>query len=424
MSLEITTHLNIDFNDDRYILISAKQKDDNSRWLTIACYNNGELFKISESKYSVYIRYKKPNGYGGINSCRINHRGEALVELTYDMLSSTGVCDLDLIIADKGSAVMNVNTGKISYISNSSILSTMKFQVYVHEEAIDNSIIEAMPEYMCLTEAIEKAEADFREVILSAKSWAVGNAENIREDEDVDNSKYYSKLSESYTHGGTGLAARNTSLVKEATDNAKYYNELAESYAKGYTENDIREGEDEDNSKHYYELARSYTNGDNGKRDGEETDNARYYNEQAYNSANAADISEANALSYMNTSKSHRDAAETAQGKSEEAQQKAETAQQKSEAAQSKSESAQQKAETAQQKAEAAQSAAETAKQGAEAAKSELETARDEAKIAQQKAEAAQAAAEEAEQNAENAAQNVVNNNLVSVSEMKSYLGI
>ena len=122
MSLEITTHLNIDFKDNKYILINAKQNDDNSRWLTVACYDDGNFFKIIESKHSVYIRYKKSNGYGGINSCRINYRGEALVELTYDMLSSAGICDMDLIIANKGSAKMNVNTGKISYIDNASPL--------------------------------------------------------------------------------------------------------------------------------------------------------------------------------------------------------------------------------------------------------------------------------------------------------------
>lgn len=344
MSIETTIHLNVDFYDDRYTLIRAKQGDDSSRWITVACYSQGEFWRISESKYSVYVRYKKPNGYGGINYGRINARGEALIELTYDMLSVAGICTIDLIIADKGTAVIDVNTGKISYISSASVLSTLKFQIDVSEAAIDNSIIEDLPEYTCFVEAIETANANFSDVVLAAKSWAVGDT-NItgRDNEDTDNSKYYSKMSRSYAlgdikmrngeatdnseyysrlsksyavgdlYGKTGTASRDdegvdnaeyySRLAKsyakgdldgdtetrekdvETVDNAEYYSRMSKSYAMGGTGIEARDGEDTNNAEYYSRLAKSYTlgssDGDTGTRDGESIDNAKYYYEQA-----------------------------------------------------------------------------------------------------------------------------------------------
>ena len=277
MALQTTTNINVDFYDKKYIMINAKQYDDCSRWITITCYDNGKLFNLSSSKHTAYIRYRKADYNGVLNSCRINTKGEVLVELTEQMLSADGICYVDLIIVNKGSAIINIDTGELVTIDGSPIISTMAFCVNVYEAAFDSSVVESSDEYIALSDALKMANAEYKEVIQLAKSYAIGDAGDIRENEDFDNSKYYSKLSESYTHGGTGIVARNTNGINENTDNAKYYNEMAESYAKGYTKNDIRDGEDTDNAKHYYELARSYTVGDNKKRNNEETDNAYYY---------------------------------------------------------------------------------------------------------------------------------------------------
>ncbi len=338
MALQTTTNINVDFHDKRYIMINAKQYDSSSRWITITCYDNGNLLNLSASKHTTYIRYRKADGYGVLNSCRINYKGEVLVELTEQMLAADGICYVDLIIVNKGSAVVNIDTGEIVTVDGSAILSTMAFCINVYESTIDSSVIESSDEFNALNEALIQVNSDFKEVVQLAKSYAIGNANNIRENEDYDNSKYYS--------------------------------------------------------------------------------------EQASNSADAADESEANALSYMNTAKSHKDdaetaqsAAETAQGKAEEAQSKSETAQQNAETAQSAaevarsaaetaqgaSEVAQGKAEEAQSKSEVAQSAAEVAQQKAETAQSNAETAQGNAETAQQKAEDSQSAAEAAQQKAETA---------------------
>lgn len=222
MALQTTININVDFYDKKYIMINAKQYDDCSRWIAITCYNEGNLFNLSANKHSVYIRYKKADGYGVLNACRINHKGEVLVELTEQMLAAEGICYVDLIVVNKGSAIVNIDTGEITTIDGATILSTMAFCINVYEAAFDNSLVESSYEYDALNNALQKVEADYSEVIQISKSYAMGDANGIRENEDFDNSKYYSQLSKSYAVGDADGIREN-----ENTDNSKYYRQKA-----------------------------------------------------------------------------------------------------------------------------------------------------------------------------------------------------
>lgn len=195
MALQIVTNINVDFYDKKYTLINAKQYDGSSRWLTLTCYDNGKIFNLSASKHSAYIRCRKADGHAVLNSCKINYKGEVLVELTEQMLAADGICYVDLIVINKGSAVINVDTGEIIAIDDSPILSTMAFRIDVHEATVSNPEFESSYEYDALNDLVQRAEADYTEVIKLSKSYAVGNANGIRDNEDVDNSKYYCEQS-------------------------------------------------------------------------------------------------------------------------------------------------------------------------------------------------------------------------------------
>ena len=190
MSLQSITNLNVDFYDKKYILINAKQLDKNSRFISVTCYNHGEPYPINSGEHSAYIRYKKSDDHSVFNFCEINYQGKITVELTEQMLASDGICYADLVIVNKGSASVNTDTGEIVAIDNASILSTMTFCIDVSETAVVNSEIESSYEFSGLNEALEKAEAEYAEVILTAKSYAVGGTD-MRDNEDIDNAKYY-----------------------------------------------------------------------------------------------------------------------------------------------------------------------------------------------------------------------------------------
>lgn len=240
--LQTTTNINIDFYDKKYILLNAKQLDKRTRFLSVTCYNHGELYPLNSGEHSAYIRYKKPDEYGVFNFCEITRKGEILVELTEQMLASAGICNADLVIVNKGSAIVDENTGEIVFIDNTGILSTMTFHIDVSEIAIENSEIESSYEYDGLNEALEKAEAEYSQVIRMAKSYAVGGTDE-RANEDTDNAKYYYEQSKkNATNAETYMnsASNSATAASESAIDANTSAQNAQTYmgqAKTYMEN-------------------------------------------------------------------------------------------------------------------------------------------------------------------------------------------
>lgn len=230
MALEIIKNIDVDFYNKEYILINAKQYDTNSRVISITCYNQGELMRLVDTQHSAYVKYRKADGTGVLNTCRINSKGQVMVELTEQMLAANGVCYVDLVIVNKGDALINIDNGSVMAIDDSSILSTMAFYVNVYESAVDNSELESVNEFDALNDLLQRAEADYSEVVTMAKSYAVGGT-GMRSGENTDNAKYYyqqsrvnanssissENMAKSYAVGGTGTR------VGEDVDNAKYY---------------------------------------------------------------------------------------------------------------------------------------------------------------------------------------------------------
>ena len=303
MVLQTITNINVDFYDKKYILINAKQYDKNSRLLSVTCYNHGDIYPINAGEHSAYIRYKKSDNNSVFNFCDINNKGKILVNLTEQMLASDGICYADLVIVNKGSANVNTETGEIVEIDNTSILSTMTFCIDVSETAVENSEIESSYEFNGLNEALEKAEAEYTEVILTSKSWSVGNAGGIRENEDYDNAKYYCEQSlnsannaatsanfaETYmnsAHASWQSAYGCEQNAEEHMNDAKSYMDDAETYM--------------NDAKSYMNYAKSYADDANASSNG-----ARGYAASAqesminsFDSASRASISANNAYDY------------------------------------------------------------------------------------------------------------------------------
>lgn len=333
MSLQIIANIDVDFYDKKYIMVNAKQHDDVSRYISITCYNQGVIYNLNSNKHSAYVRYKKPDGYIVLNCCDINYKGEVLVELTEQMLATDGICYVDLLIVNKGSVEIDVdNNGSVSIIEDTAILSTMTFCINVYETAVDNSEFESIDEFNGLNDLLKRAEANYTEVIRLAKSYTEGNAGGIRENEDIENAKYYyeqSKENAANAKASEESAADSAQSAKtseesaldskqnayEYMNNAKTYMDSAEEYMNSVSMNASNAAESELNAKdsetnaaasaesaatsaanakasaesigdsevnalNSANLAKSYAVGGTGTRDGEDTDNASwYYNE-------------------------------------------------------------------------------------------------------------------------------------------------
>ena len=286
MALQTITNISVDFYDKKYMLINAKQYDKNSRFLLVNCYNRGKVLSINSGEHAAYVKYKKPNNYSVFNPCEINNKGQVLIELTEQMLISSGICYVELLIVNKGDADVDAETGEIVSVDNASILSTMVFCIDVSESAVENAEIESSYEYNALNTALEKAEAEYKEVILMAKSYAVGNAGNIRENEDTDNAKYYYEQS-----------LVSMSNAKASEDNARAYMNSTKTYMDGASVSESNASAYMNNAKMYMDNAK--LSEDNAKVSEISTklseDNARDGEQNARGSEINASVSEFNA---------------------------------------------------------------------------------------------------------------------------------
>lgn len=264
LALQAIANINVDFCDKKYILINAKQLDRKTRFLSVTCYNHGELYSINAGEHSAYIRYKKPDEYSVLNLCDINAKGKILIELTEQMLSVAGISYADLVIVNKGSAEVDENTGEIIAINNTGILSTMTFCIDVSESAIENSEIESSYEYDGLNKALEKAEAEYSQVVRMAKSYAMGGT-GERTNENTDNAKYYYEQS------------------KKSATNSEAYMNAASSSATAASKSAVDANTSAQNAQTYMGQAKTYM------------DNAQTSANASASSASAAATSETNA---------------------------------------------------------------------------------------------------------------------------------
>lgn len=373
--LQTTTNINIDFCEKRHILINAKQLDRDSRFLSVTCYNNGELYSLNNGEHAAYVRYRKADNYGVFNNCDINNRGKIIVKLTEQMLSTEGICYADLIIVNKGEATVNPNTGEINeLIANASVLSTMTFCIDVSEVTVANSDIESTYEFTLLNENLEKYWADFEDVMKTSKSWAVGETD-VRDGEDTNNSKYWATQSKNDATVSNTKALEAAASASSASDSktlALEYKGLAETY----------------------KIAAESAMND-----------ARTSEVNALNSENVAKVSETNAKLSETNAKLSETNAKTSETNAAKSESNALISEGNAKTSESNALVSEQKAKTSETNAAKSEVVAKTSETNAKNAQSAAETAENNARQA-----ATQAAEQAASLAAEQAAQNAVNN--------------
>jgi hypothetical protein len=218
MALQSITNINVDFYDKKHILINAEQYDKNSRFISVSCYDHGTIYPINSNEHTAYVRYKKSDGYGVLHLCEISDDGKIIVELTEQMLAVSGICYVDLIVVRGGYVNVDPNSGDIVGINGSSILSTMTFCINVIETPVDNSEIESNYDFDALNKSLDALNAEYTNVILMSKSWAVGGT-GMRNDESENNARYWAQVA---AQNAVGIPSVVTSI--KGSNEANYRN--------------------------------------------------------------------------------------------------------------------------------------------------------------------------------------------------------
>lgn len=290
----IITYITTDLTaNNNFNYVRAVQGDNQTRYVHITLLDNQIPYDLSDIE--PVLRGSKPDGTTIFNHCGISDDGEIIVELTGQILASAGTGKYEI-------ALYKTN-------GQDEVLTSFPFNIYVSPASFNAGNITSSDEFTELSgiiknidsinQNVESAKDSAENAKLSAdqsaasaisasdsatqadlsaadalsssalsKSWAVGET-GIREDEDTDNSKYYSQLSSNHMDNAksymdiTETYKNDTALLKEAASDsadtasskaadAFNYAELSKSYAIG-TEGTVREGDGSDNS-YYYSL--------------------------------------------------------------------------------------------------------------------------------------------------------------------------
>lgn len=399
MALETVVNIHVDFYDNRYTIINAKQYDTRSRFISITCYDKGNLFQLNSNQHFAYIKLLKPDGYTAFNSCRIDYKGNVLVELTEQMLSTAGMCYADLIVINKGSAKFNVDTGEIITIEGSPVLSTMAFCVNVYDTPVDNSSIESSYEYNALNDLMQRAEANYNEVILLAKSYAKGNAEDIRDNEDFDNAKYYYEQA-LISANNAETSENNASISEENAKESENASKISETNAKT---SEVNAKESELNS------ATSEQNALTSEQ------NASTSEQNAKDSETKSATSEANAKVSETNAKVSEDKAKVSETKSATSEANAKVSETNAKNSEIATATSEQNAKESETNAYTSEQNAKVSETNAKASETKSATSEENSAISEQNAKASETNAKASETNASNSETNAKASEIIAV---------
>lgn len=280
----IITNITIDLTaNNNFNYVRAVQGDNQTRYVHITLLNNQIPYNLSDIE--PVLRGTKPDGTIIFNHCEISDDGEIIVELTSQILASAGMGKYEIALYKTDEVLtsfpFNIYVSPVSFNAGN-IISSNEFtelsdiiknidtinqnveftNIYVENAKIsaDQALGSAEQAGLSATNALSFSKL--------SESWAVGGI-GIREGEDTDNAKYYSKLSSDHMDAAKSYMdmaetyKNDTALLKETAldsanaasgkaDDALNYAKLSKSYAIG-TEGIVREGDESDNS-YYYSL--------------------------------------------------------------------------------------------------------------------------------------------------------------------------
>ena len=157
--------ITLDFYNKNIVSVSAKQYDNQSRYIEISCAENGKAFLADKNTMSAYIRYRKPDGLGCFNDCEITDEGNILVELTEQMLSAQGKAEADIMLLEKvftsGEKPTDIED---IYEIHAPVISVMSFYVNIAPTALNHAQIESSYEFNALSNALSQIDYNNKKV--------------------------------------------------------------------------------------------------------------------------------------------------------------------------------------------------------------------------------------------------------------------
>lgn len=333
---DITVDLNVELTNNVLNSIHVNQYEHKSREINIYVKKDGIDYPIPNN-LTVNIRIHKSNGYdiyktigkdiGAINGNIIT----IIVDESMTIAHGRQTCDIEFID------------------SNNNRLYSTKFYINVHKSALDDNNIKDNDDYS----TVQSLARESKEYANLSESYAVGTNNEIRENDSIDNAKYYKEQSE-INADNTLQYSENAKTSANNADSSAINAQKSEIASKTSEQNakasEVAAKESETNSKSSENASKiSETNASNSASiSTEKAIAASDYADNAANSAETAEEAKSSAEEAKNTATSKAsEAATSADNASRDAQQSANSARQASESAMTASDKASQATDSA-----------------------------------------------------------------------------
>lgn len=169
MSVTTMEKFCLDFQTNNIININAKQFDTKSRFINIVCSDHGKVVTLNSVTESVFVRWKKADETCVFKMGEILEDGSVLVELNQQMLMVSGTQVADIFITSKlaSDAETAEDLESLFANENTSIISTMKFNVNVVSAPFEAGELVSDDDVTALTDALLQFQDKYTNVINS-----------------------------------------------------------------------------------------------------------------------------------------------------------------------------------------------------------------------------------------------------------------
>ena len=154
-----TIKINMDFYNNTLTTINAKQHDTFARTINVTCTDQGRKIFLDKDNMSVYVGVHKSDSEDEFEHAEILSDGTININLTENMLSTSGRCYFDVIVFGKGG--LTVDDIRLVFSMedlNTSVISTMPICLNVIGNAVSYAKLEKNKNYNGLLYAISLAE--------------------------------------------------------------------------------------------------------------------------------------------------------------------------------------------------------------------------------------------------------------------------
>lgn len=177
--IKLNHNLSLDLYYNEEKTIDTKEYDKNSRYITVSLTYKGKEYQISGDTIKARIKWLKPDKKPVFNDCVINSDNTITIDLTEQMLITSGVAKATLSLYD-------INTDQV--------LSTTSFNAIIEASAVPDDTILSSDEFKSVQNEFKKLD-ELNKTVTECENIRQKNEETRNANEDIRNTNENNRIS-------------------------------------------------------------------------------------------------------------------------------------------------------------------------------------------------------------------------------------